>query len=116
LLPSAGRCAWKTIPGSDAPRIIGGRNARRSIRGRKAGFARRKDPSRGVMFCCEPTQLVFLKSSCSGSGLLKDRGLGVAGPWFERAKESGPQLNGSLSIGENHEAIASRFRPGTLSE
>jgi len=31
--------------------------------------------------------------------------LGVAGPWFERAKESGPQLNGSLSIWKNHEAI-----------
>jgi len=40
----------------------------------------------------------------------------VRGPWFERAKESGPQLNDSLSIGESREAIASRFRPGALSE
>ncbi|CCU84780.1 hypothetical protein PHOSAC3_140069 [Mesotoga infera] len=42
--------------------------------------------------------------------------MGFAGPWFERAKESGPQLNDSLSIGESREAIASRFRPGALSE
>jgi len=116
LLPSAGRFAGKIIPGSDAPKSIGGRNARRIIRGRKAGFARRKDPSRGIMLGCEnhpfrhPEKLLFRIWS------IERPGLGVAGSWFERTKESGPHLNGSLSIGENHEAIASRFRPGALSE
>jgi len=116
LLPSAGRCAGKIIPGSDAPKNIGGCNARRTIRGRMAGFARRENPSRGIMLGCEnqlfchPEKLLFRIWS------IERLGLGVADPWFERAKESGPHLNGSLSIGENHEAIASRFRPGALSE
>jgi len=65
---------------------------------------------RDTLFLAHPEKLLFRIRA------IERPGLRVAGPWFERAKESGPQLNGFLSIGENHEAIASRLRPGALPE